>query len=67
MINEEFFKSDGEPIKCHSCLREEIKIKVHDTAAGGVTAEASYLCVNCNYTLGYYAYGYFNPAYYVGY
>ena len=62
------YYEDGSPKKCWKCGCEEIKsidrdwIAVLDNGTGPITEYES-RCAACNELLGYWAYGYFDPAF----
>ena len=58
----EYFRENGEPIKCTECESDNI---VTDTLVydGGYPSEVNFGCKSCGLALGYYAYGSFDPAY----
>lgn len=68
----EFYHEDGAPKKCRSCGHTEFKERVRDFIdvfeGRGPITEVEYLCGNCNSSVAYWAYGYFDPAYleYIG-
>ncbi len=55
----EYFKLDGEPIKCYNCKSSKIEIRVKDTI-NDVVCERAYYCKDCGWYLAYWAYGYFD-------
>lgn len=61
-MKEEYYKEDGQPIKCFSCgstnIEEKIVSSINYTAC-----EVRYDCGDCGEDVGYWAYGYFDPQY----
>lgn len=61
----DYFKEDGEPIRCPHCECTDIKenvLAVVDVFQGhGPTCEAEYQCRKCHKLVGYWAYGSWHP------
>jgi len=65
-MTDEYFESDGAPIKCPKCNSMNIHEKilgVVDVYNGmGPTCEAEYYC-ECGETVGFWGYGSWHPSY----
>jgi len=55
---------DGRPIKCSGCGSENIKSTVKDRMEY-IVCEKQYYCADCDKIVGYWAYGWFDPEYFV--
>ena len=60
-----YFSDNGEPIKCTICGTngKEFKQIIKDTLDGYIVLEYELLCPTCNESVGYWAYGSFDPCY----
>jgi hypothetical protein len=60
----EYVKADGEPAGCAECQRTDVKLteKIRDRDEANIF-EIEVFCSECGASVGYWAYGYWDPAY----
>lgn len=59
---QEYYTTHGKPIKCSWCECIIIDEKIVDRIEEHI-CEKSYTCSNCNYIIGWWAYGSFDTSY----
>ena len=57
-----FYDVDGNPKRCTKCGCREFSVLVKESI-NGTAAEQDYVCKDCGATVGFWAYGYFDPKY----
>jgi hypothetical protein len=55
-----FYDVDGGPKRCTKCGCREFGALVKESI-NGIAAEQDYICKDCGATVGFWAYGYFDP------
>ena len=61
-----YFRQDGEPVRCTECGCTEIVDTITDRL-DYMPLESEQTCAGCQSTLGYWAHGYYDLAYVMGY
>ena len=61
-----YFNKDHSPKRCTKCEEQRITTKTM-AVDGGYASEVEYACYLCGTRLGYYAYGFFDPCFEMGY
>lgn len=64
MASADAYESDGTPNYCGECGSKAMTLTVKDTIAH-VDCEIQYECADCGEPLAYWAYGSFDPGYYL--
>lgn len=67
-LRHQFFTEEGTPFRCPHCGSEDISSVTVDSidvgvGGGGISCEEEYTCKNCGETVGYWAYGGFDPGF----
>jgi hypothetical protein len=61
-LKNRYYNKDGSPKKCKHCGSDSLFMYARGTEAN-VVSEWEHNCTECGYSVAYWAYGYFDPAY----